>query len=61
MSFRQVVGYRGLLSLVCKAVARDSLPPRPLFSGPDGVGKQLVVSVAQALTGALALDAISAE
>ena len=35
MSFRQVVGYRELPSLVCKAVARYSLPPSLLSTGPS--------------------------
>lgn len=50
MPFREVVGHRRLLSLLSRAIARDSLMPSLMFSGPDGVGKQLTaVAVAQAL------------
>jgi DNA polymerase-3 subunit delta' len=40
MPFRTIVGHRRLLSLVSRAVARDTLPPALLFAGPAGVGKR---------------------
>jgi DNA polymerase-3 subunit delta' len=50
MSFREVIGHRRLRSLLARAIARDSLMPSLLFSGPDGVGKRLTaIAVAQAL------------
>ncbi len=50
MSFRQVVGHRRLVSLLSRAIARDSLTPSLVLSGPDGVGKRLTaVGIAQAL------------
>jgi DNA polymerase-3 subunit delta' len=50
MPFREVTGHRRLLSLLARAIARDSLMPSLLFSGPDGVGKRLTaIAVAQAL------------
>jgi DNA polymerase-3 subunit delta' len=50
MSFREVSGHRRLISLLARAIARDTLTPSLLFSGPEGVGKRLTAeSVAQAL------------
>ncbi len=50
MAFREVVGHRPLLSLLSHAIARESLPPSLILSGPAGVGKRLTaVAVAQAL------------
>ncbi len=50
MPFREVVGHRRLLTLLAQAIARESLTPSLIFSGPEGVGKRLTaVSVAQAL------------
>jgi DNA polymerase-3 subunit delta' len=50
MAFREVVGHRRLLGLLARAIARDSLTPSLVLSGPDGVGKRLTaVSIAQAL------------
>jgi len=50
MAFREVTGHRRLLSLLARAIARGSLTPSLLLSGPEGVGKRLTaVSVAQAL------------
>jgi DNA polymerase-3 subunit delta' len=48
--FRTIVGHRRLLSLLSRAIARDSLPPAMLMAGPAGVGKRLTaVAVAQAI------------
>jgi len=50
MPFREVVGHRRLLTLLSHAIARGSLTPSLILSGPDGVGKRLTaVAVAQAL------------
>jgi len=50
MAFRDVVGHRRLVSLLAQAIARDSLTPSLILSGPDGVGKRLIaVSIAQEL------------
>jgi DNA polymerase III subunit delta' len=48
--FRTIVGHRRLISLVSRAIARQSLPPALLLAGPHGVGKRrMAVAVAQAL------------
>ena len=50
MPFRDVVGHRRLLTLLSRAIARDSLTPSLILSGPEGVGKRLTaLAVAQAL------------
>jgi DNA polymerase-3 subunit delta' len=50
MAFREVVGHRRLLSLLSRAIARESLTPSLILSGPEGVGKRLTaVAIAQAL------------
>jgi len=50
MAFRDVVGHRRLLSLLSRAIARDSLTPSLVLSGPEGVGKRLTaISIAQAM------------
>ena len=50
MSLCEITGHRALLSLVSRAIARDSLPPSLIFAGPAGVGKRRVaVAVAAAL------------
>jgi DNA polymerase-3 subunit delta' len=50
MPFRDVVGHRRIVGLLARSVARDSLPPSLIFSGPAGVGKRLTaVALAQAL------------
>jgi DNA polymerase-3 subunit delta' len=40
MPFRDVIGHRRLVSLLSRAVARDTLPPALLFAGSSGVGKR---------------------
>src|SRR3954463_13488229 len=50
MPFADVIGHRTLVGLLSRSVARDSLPPSLIFSGPAGVGKRLTaIAVAQAL------------
>ncbi len=39
MTFRDVVGHRGVIDLLTRAVSRGSLPASLIFSGPAGVGK----------------------
>jgi DNA polymerase III subunit delta' len=50
MPFSEVLGHARPLGLLSRSIARGSLPPSLLFTGPDGVGKRLV---AQALAEAL--------
>ena len=38
MPFRDVVGHRRLVSLLARALARDTLPPALLLAGPAGAG-----------------------
>ena len=38
--FRTIVGHRRLLTLLSRAVARNTLPPALLLAGPAGVGKR---------------------
>jgi DNA polymerase-3 subunit delta' len=48
MAFHEVIGHRRLLSLLSQAIRRDSLIPSLIFSGPEGVGKQLTaIAIAQ--------------
>lgn len=50
MPFRDVIGHRRIVALLARSVARDSLPPSLIFSGPAGVGKRLAATaLAQAL------------
>jgi DNA polymerase III subunit delta' len=50
MPFSSIVGHGRLLSLLSAAVARGTLPPSLLFSGPAGVGKRAAAgALAQAL------------
>jgi DNA polymerase III subunit delta' len=50
MAFREVVGHRRLISLLSKAIRRQSLTPSLILSGPEGVGKRLTaISIAQEL------------
>lgn len=50
MAFREIVGHRWLLSLLSRAIARESLTPSLILSGPEGVGKRLTaIAVAQTL------------
>jgi DNA polymerase III subunit delta' len=48
--FRTIAGHSRLLSLLSRAIARDSMPPAVLMAGPAGVGKRLTATaVAQAI------------
>src|SRR5712691_2303626 len=50
MPFRDVIGHRRIVALLARSIARDSLPPSLIFTGPAGVGKRLVAtSLAHAL------------
>jgi len=48
--FSSVFGHRRLLSLLSRAIARDTLPPALLLAGPSGVGKRRVaLAIARAV------------
>lgn len=48
--FSSLVGHRRLVSLLSRAIARDTMPPALLLAGPAGVGKRRVaMAVAQAV------------
>ncbi|HET9830973.1 MAG TPA: hypothetical protein VFP91_04670, partial [Vicinamibacterales bacterium] len=53
MPFADVVGrwgQRRLASLLARSIARDSLPPSLIFSGPPGAGmRDMAIAVAQAI------------
>jgi DNA polymerase III subunit delta' len=50
MPFSEVFGHTRPLGLLSRSIARASLPPSLLFTGPDGVGKRLAArAVAEAL------------
>jgi DNA polymerase-3 subunit delta' len=50
VSFRLIVGHSRLVSLVSRAVARETLPPALLLAGPAGIGKRrLALAVARAI------------
>jgi DNA polymerase-3 subunit delta' len=50
MPFRDIVGHKRIVSLLSRAVARETVPPSLLLAGPSGVGKRRVaVALAQAL------------
>ena len=50
MPFVDVAGHRRIVSLLSKALARETLPPALLFAGPAGIGKRRVaLAIAQAL------------
>src|SRR6188768_1773682 len=42
MSLDAVVGHRRLVTLLSRAIARDTLPPALLLAGPAGIGKKRV-------------------
>ena len=44
MSFHGLVGHRRLLSLLSRAIARDTLPPSLLLAGPRGIGKRRIAT-----------------
>jgi DNA polymerase-3 subunit delta' len=48
LPLRDIVGHRRLVSLLARAIARETLPPSLLFAGPAGVGKRrTAVALAQ--------------
>ena len=48
--FRDIIGHRKLVTLLSRSIARGSLPPSLILSGPSGVGKRLAATAtAQAL------------
>ncbi len=50
MPFARVIGHSRPLGLLAGSIARGTLPPSLLFTGPEGVGKRLVAqAVAEAL------------
>jgi len=50
MPFSEVIGHARPLGLLSRSIARGTLPPSLLLTGPEGVGKRLVAqAVAQAL------------
>lgn len=50
MPFRDIIGHRRLVALLSRSIARETLPPSLILSGPAGVGKRLAaLSIAQAL------------
>lgn len=50
LSFSRVLGHRRLTTLLSQAIARGTLPPTLLFTGPRGVGKYRVgLTIAAAL------------
>ncbi len=44
MPFRDVIGHHRIVALLARSVARDSLPPSLIFSGPAGIGKRLMAT-----------------
>jgi len=50
MSFRELAGHWRPVGLLSRSIARASLPPSLIFSGPEGVGKRRVaLATAQAV------------
>ena len=50
MPFSTIAGHPRVLSLLSRAIARDSMPPAVLMAGPSGVGKRMsAMAVAQAV------------
>jgi DNA polymerase-3 subunit delta' len=48
--FLTIVGHRRLISLLSRAVARETLPPSLLLAGPAGIGKQrAALAIAEAV------------
>jgi DNA polymerase-3 subunit delta' len=50
MPLRDIIGHRKLVALLSRSIARDTLPPSLILSGPAGVGKRLAaLATAQTL------------
>jgi DNA polymerase III gamma/tau subunit len=39
MPYRDIIGHRRLIALLSRSIAKDTLPPSLILSGPSGVGK----------------------
>jgi DNA polymerase-3 subunit delta' len=52
--FRSIVGHHRLLTLLSRAVARQTLPPSLLFAGPSGIGKRRVATTLASVINCLA-------
>jgi len=44
MPFSSIIGHRRIVSLLARALARETLPPALLLAGPAGVGKRRIAS-----------------
>ncbi len=44
MPFSSVIGHRRIVSLLARALARDTLPPALLLAGPAGIGKRRIAA-----------------
>ena len=44
MPFHSIIGHRRIVSLLARALARDTLPPALLLAGPAGVGKRRIAT-----------------
>ena len=53
MSFSSIVGHQRLVSLLSRAIARDTLPPSLLLAGPAGVGKRRIATALAAAVNCL--------
>ena len=42
--FRDIIGHRKLVTLLSRSIARGSLPPSLILTGPPGVGKRLAAT-----------------
>jgi DNA polymerase III subunit delta' len=58
--FRTIVGHRRLVSLLSRAVARETLPPALLLAGPAGIGKRrAAAAIAETVNCLKPLDVVS--
>lgn len=67
MPFRSIVGHQRILTLLSRSIARGTLPPALLLTGPGGIGKKrAALSIAEAMnclapqTGDFDIDACGA-
>ena len=50
MPFRDIVGHRGVTTLIARAITRGTFPPSVILTGPEGVGKRLTaMAIAEAV------------
>ena len=59
--FSSVIGHRRLLTLLSRAIARDTLPPALLLAGPAGVGKRRVALAIARFVGAADTPSLDGE